>query len=346
MAKPTKKPATIHYRRLEDPTNAFAGTTLEQQVRNALDATPTGKTLALKSDFHLRVWTLPPDSDSLFVNLNQDGGPYMFGDLVHFTSGHMQALFEKVKIAAPVAPVKQMPAEGGEYIHSMLFWYIRGNHVFLLQGRTARTSEFERYLSWLLTNASNTMPAPLHVMLRSKFDPEVAGGPLQDIEEINIGGRLRPDTTPEAAAAKTRVVEEERHAGAFEAGGRNLVANVIAAVTGGDETAEDFLSRMDPKAELTVRVTIGYKARRVKIDRQAFRDLEVGLRNVPEAEVTVKAKNGKITPLGELQLTYPTSVAVKESLWMPDDVLLAFDRAYREFAESGKIDDAEDDDDA
>lgn len=344
MAKQNKKPVVIQYRRLEDVTLAFRGTTLEKEVRRALAAKQANATLALKDDFRLRVWS-PPSGDSLFLNQNQDGGPYMFGDLVHFTQGHMQALYEHVKTAAPSASIKQMRAQNGEFIHSMLFWYIRGNHVFVLQGRTARTAELEIYLSWLLAELAKTMPAPLNIILRSKFTPEAIGGTLQEIEEINIGGTLRQSertTVVPEVETKTRVVEEEHQAREFKAGGRSLVRDVINAITGGDTTSDDFLNKMDPKAELTVRVTIGYKAKRVRVDSKPLRDLEVGLRNIPDAEVSVKGHGGKMTPLGELQLSYKTTVDVKDSLWSPESVLQAFNRAYLEWTESGRIDDLED----
>jgi hypothetical protein len=342
VAKVIKKPALIHYRRLEDVTGVFQGTTLEAEVRRAMASPRVGQSRLMKDDYHLRVWTPQAGGDSLFINQNSDGAPaYYFGDLVHFVGGHMQALFEAVPNALPSAPVKQMAAQGGEFIHSVLFWYIRANHVFLLQGRTARTVDLERYLSWLLTDGTGAMTTPVNVILRSKFSPEAVGGDLQEIEEINIGGSLRASDMPTPIGAATKAVEaHETFAGGAD---RNLAAEVIRAVTGDAETADEFLSKIDARAELRVRVTIGYKAKRVQLDKRPLRDLEIGLRNLPEAEVTVRAKGGKKTPLGELQLTYPTKVAVRESLWDPKDVLEAFGRAYQEFAASGKIDNGDDD---
>src|SRR5579863_2149740 len=209
--------AVIQYRRLEDLTDAFKRSTLEKELRAALASKPTGKTTALKDDFHIRVYPRPADDDNLFLNDYTPAKDYLFGDLVHFTSGHMQALFEKVRTPKPRAAIKQMAPQNGEFIHSQLYWYVRGNHIFVLQARTTRTSDLEEYISWLLTEASARMKSPLHVILRSKFKPASVGGGLRDIDEINIGGTLAPTeraVTDDGAEllpeTRTRVIEEEQ----------------------------------------------------------------------------------------------------------------------------------------
>lgn len=344
-AKATKKPAAIHYRRLDDLTGAFAVTTLEMAIRSGMETTSSSGQV-LKDDFHVRVWTPIAGGESFFANEYHDGKNYVFGDLVHFTPGYMTALFEKVTTPTSRAPVKQFNNPDGEFIHSLLYWYIRGNHVFVLQGRTARTSDLERYMSWLLSDGSKLMPSPLHIVMAAKFKPESVGGELQNIEEIHIGGALRPSgqTPPNAgegslAASGTngRYLIETTEEKVYQRRGRSVASDVLDAITGDPTTTTEFLEKIDPDAELKVKVVIGISGKRRKVDRTPLRDLEVGLRNLPDSEVTVKAAGGKTTALGDLQLTYPTQIEVKNSLWHPDSVKAAFDRAYNEFVQSGRI---------
>lgn len=335
MARSKMLPATIHYRRLEDVTNAFGGTNLQAAIQKALHKN------SLQNDFHKRVFNRSGFSDSIFANQIKIEPAYAFGDLVHFTRGHMQALFQAVGRAIPQAPIKQMKAQDGEFIHSLLYWYIRGNHVFVLQARTVRTADLEDYLSWLLTDASSVLKKPLNVILRSKFDPSAVGGNLNDIEEIKIGGTIAPrkEVQPASDARIRTVIEDERVGDIERATERGIVRRVLEAMLGSEsKEVDNFINRIDPAAELKLRVTIGLQARRTKIDRTPLSELEVGLRNLPDAEVSVKARNGKSTPLGQLQLTYPTSISVIESLWDPTSVWSAFERAYEEFVASGKID--------
>jgi len=341
MPKPNLRPATIHYRRFDDVSGAFKDTTLEAAVRDALATTPAGKLLALNDDFHLRVYERKNKEDSLFLNDNHDGDTFIFGDLVHFTTGHMQALFEEVKKAAPRATIKQMKAPAGEFIHSMLYWYLRGNNVFVLQALTTRTSELEDYLSWLLTTGSGKMKPPVHIILESKFDPAAVGGDLKDIEEIVVGGTLASSQAAQKAvdgAEEVVVIDEHKKVGeAVKDTGRGTVESVLRAMFGDAAIVDDFLKSVPHEAKVNLRVTIGLSGKRAKIDKAPLKALETGLRNLPDAEVSVRSKGGKTTPLGELQLHYPTKITFKQSLWDPQSVLDAFDRAYKEFVATGKI---------
>lgn len=109
----SRKAVTIHYRRLEDETNAFNGQTLEGAVRAAmsqqLDDGP------LSDHWKRRAWVVPPsDEDTLLMNLYHDGSGYFFGDLTQYTRGFMQALLTNMEDAPTLDVEQEPPPEGKE----------------------------------------------------------------------------------------------------------------------------------------------------------------------------------------------------------------------------------------
>jgi hypothetical protein len=144
-----RKPVTIHYRKFNRA--ATVGQTLEELVRRAMESNVEGTT-QIKERYLARLFTL--NSDNYFINTYSDGSgtiPLVFGDILHFTKGHLQALCQTADDSASVVPVQQMKApEQSEYVHSQMFWMLKGDHAFIIQSMSLRTIEFEQYLDWLL----------------------------------------------------------------------------------------------------------------------------------------------------------------------------------------------------
>ena len=130
-----RQAVTIHYRRFADDNDLLGGRTLEDFINDAMTHSADGG--PLKDDWSRRTRQIPPEhSDTHFINLYSDGNGHFFGDLSHYTRGHMQALLEQAD-RVPFLNVLQMPApEGREYLHSVMYWLARGNHVLVLQSRS------------------------------------------------------------------------------------------------------------------------------------------------------------------------------------------------------------------
>lgn len=138
-------------------------------------------------------------SDNYFINTYSDGAgatPLVFGDILHFTKGHLQALCKTADDNAASVPVQQMKApEQSEYVHSQMFWMLKGDHAFVIQSMSLQTTEFEQYLDWLLKTRTTGLPKEQPVILEMKFDADLVGGDLSDIQEIVVGGVAAPAPT-------------------------------------------------------------------------------------------------------------------------------------------------------
>jgi hypothetical protein len=333
MPLPVKQ-VTVHYRRLDDIAGAFGARSLEQYLRAALNTLDNGVRIADR--LRHRLWQRSGD-DNLFINILHDSGTAVFGDLTHFTRGHLQALFDAGLIDEPVVNVEQLPApEHMEYVHSIMFWLVIGGHVFLIQSQSLRTDALEQYLTWLLANRTRTIVAPAHVILASRFDPAAVGGDLSDLKEIVIGGIVTPAEPREAPLRVTEVTET----GEVTARRGTLFGQareVLAALFGGHAQADEYLRVVPAEAELSVEVHIGYKTRKRRIDRQPLQALERGLRNLGDGELTVVAREGKRAPDGDIRLQQTVAVTVNGSLLDPTDVRAKMMAVYRNFVDTGKI---------
>lgn len=350
-----RKPVTIHYRKFGRPEG---GRSLEESVREAMNE-PTDDGSRIRSRYLERLLTL--GSDSYFVNTYQDGAgqiPLVFGDILHFTKGHLQALCKTADDKAAYVPVQQMKApEQSEYVHSQMFWMIKGDHVFVLQSVSLKTPELEQYLEWLLKKRTSKLSETCPVILGAKFDVDAVGGDLGDIQEIIVGGVA----TPSPALSEVEAVDQEdrgaefverevMQSGQIGTGGRAgwaTARSILRELLGGDANVENLMRAVPPDAELNVQVHIGYQTKKRKIDRVALRQLETGLRHLPDSQLQVKSKGANLGADGTIRLHHNASIRliiaqdgdsqVIGTLLDPNDVLRAMVEAYSTFVANGKI---------
>lgn len=331
-----RKPLTVHYRRMEDPVGALNGSTLEAVVRAAITNPHNGE--ALSGHWKRRAWLVPPDNtDTLLMNVFHDDGISFFGDLTVYTHGFMQALLRSEQDAAMLPVEQQPPPVGREYIHSMMFWMVIGNHVLTIQSRSLTTKQLEQYLTWLLKERTNEMGANGQVLLNAKFDVNDMGGDLDDVREIIVGGagvvQAAPVRVPDQPVeVPEREVEQRVDVDAKRSWGERAI-NVLRAIMSNEADVQRLLESIPEGADLDVSVHIGYKAKKRRVSRAP---MQQALRNLPEGEITAVGKHGRQSG-GDIRLSFPVSVLCNGSLLDPNDVRSKLRSAYDYFVENGKI---------
>jgi hypothetical protein len=346
-----RKPVTIHYRKFNRA--ATVGQTLEELVRRAMESNAEGTT-QIKERYLARLFTL--NSDNYFINTYSDGSgitPLVFGDILHFTKGHLQALCQTADASAAVVPVQQMKApEQSEYVHSQMFWMLKGDHAFIIQSMSLRTIEFEQYLDWLLKTKTTLLNGAHPIVLDARFDEDEIGGDLGDIQEIIVGGIATPTPTMpdiEGTDGVERVTEVTQH-GQIDTGrttGWDTAKAILRELLGGDANVASLMNAVPADAELNVQVHIGYKTKKRKVDRVALRQLETGLRNLPDSQLQIKSKGARVSADGTIRLHHNASIRLIKTqdgdnqiigtLLDPADVLRATIEAYTNFVANGKI---------
>lgn len=347
----TRKPVTIHYRRFSD--NALIkGLSLEDGVRSAMAIQENG--IRLADRYSLRIFE--NGDDNLFANVYHDGldsgDSLVFGDILHFTKGHLQALFDAGQRDVASASVEQMRApERKEYIHSIMYWMIKDDHVFVIQSTSLRTEALENYLGWLLSTKTQVAPTPSSIVLASQFDGAAVGGDLNDIQELIIGGVATPppieakDHPPAAQPVTDTEVKGKIDTAATT--GWQQAREILSTLLGGSANVDKIMDAVPEGADLSVEVHIGYKTRKRAVSREGLKSLETGLRNLPDSQLQVRARDGVKTADGSIRLHHPASIQFHEvqdgdekrpgSLLDPTDVLRAMKEAHAVFVANGKI---------
>lgn len=348
-----RKQITIQYRKFVRPSGVKYS--LEEMIRSAMDY-PVDGGIQLKHRYLERL--REEGADNYFINLYQDSSQslgFVFGDILHFSKGHLQALAKTADQKAQSVPVQQLKApEQSEYVHSQMFWMIKDDHAFVVQSMSLKTADLEGYLAWLLKTKSTTLGSENEVTLTSKFDIGDMGGDLADIQEIIIGGVATPpplkfDNNRELPETIDKISEVTEH-GQIDTGrttGWATARKILAELLGGEANVASLMQSVPPDAELDVQVHIGFKTKKRRIDRVALTQLETGLRNLPDSQLQVRAKGGKIGSDGTIKLHHNASIKlitsmdgnneIIGSLLDPTDVLRATIEAYSTFVANGKI---------
>jgi len=342
-----KKQTVIHYRKYEAKEGE---SDFESTLRKGIESN-ISEGHSLISRFKLRIQNI--DGESVFANLlssaqDSENKSYIFGDLVCFTKGQLQPLVDASKDDAASADVEQMTAPGEkEYLHSQMFWFVRKNHVLAIQSQSLQTKQLEDYFYWLLTTRTSINDKDHSVILASKFDSSAVGGDLADLKEVIIGGTVQ--TQDVQKKDQDEIVTEENLTKTIdkEAKGKSktYIRKILDAVIPDSANVERILSSIPEKAELLVRVHIGFQTKKRKVDKQALKDIEVGLRNIPDSQLAVRGRDGVQDAEGNIRLQYRAGIdltpgpdtAHPGALLSPSDVLRAMLEAYRYFEANGKI---------
>lgn len=343
-----RKPVTIHYRKFSRAETIPH--TLEELVRRAMSTAVDGD-VQIRSRYLARLFTV--GSDNYFINTYSDGSDatsLVFGDILHFTKGHLQALCKTADDNAASVPVHQMKApEQSEYVHSQMFWMVRGDHAFVVQSMSLRTAEFEQYLDWLLKTKTTQLAKDHPIILDAKFDEDEIGGDLSDIQEIIVGGVAAPTpTVPDREMTeRARDVTQRGQIDTGRTTGWATATAILRELLGGDANVASLMNAVPADAELNVQVHIGYQTKKRKVDRIALRQLETGLRNLPDSQLQIKAKGARVAADGTVRLHYNASIRLIKTqdgdsqiigtLLDPNDVLRATVEAYSNFVANGKI---------
>lgn len=354
-----RKPVTIHFRKLDRiDTNIPEGLTLENAIKAAMNFEVDGK--ALRRRYLSRTYS--SGGDNFFINTyaekTADDVPIAFGDILHFTKGHLQALCKTADQNAESVPVQQMKApEQSEYVHSQMFWMVKDDNVFIIQSLSLDTETFETYLSWLLRLKSKVFPTKAEVVLTTKFDEALVGSDLSEIKELVVGGVVSaapaPMVLPEDGVRSTDAepsaqdVVESRNVDAIGSTGWSQAREILSSLMQGTANVDRLLAKVPRDAELSVKVHIGFKTKRRSIDRASLRQLERGLRNLPDTQLQVVAKGATKAADGMIRLHHKASVQLMKvrdgesqimgSLLDPNDVRRAMMDAYTKLKASGKI---------
>ena len=283
----------VHYRKLvRNGAIAANGVTLYQAIADALDsAHPDGGCYA--DNWRYRLMSSGDASQNRFFNHVHLDPQSAFGTLCAFTPDDMQALIGTGQgQPAPTLSISEQHAPGGnDYLTGIAYWFVIDDHCYIVQHIAVRAKALEEYLTWLLRKTGNIGQNDA-IILQNAFD--IPAADIDEVKSVEIGG-LATGAEPPAnlvPAERERIIEERRSIA--EKGTIWSKAGKILVEIFGPIEAERILESVPPNAALDVKVNIGYRTTRRRIDRVFMNDLATGLRNIEDGELGIRTKDGRI----------------------------------------------------
>jgi hypothetical protein len=276
----------------------------------------------------------------------------VFGDVCLFSPGNMQVLLKIASEDVPHASLddalraldiaEQKAPPGMEYLHGITYWAVIGDHFYQIQHTSLPSKAMEEYLTWMLRDQSKVIGSGHYVELQAEFDRDQIGKDLGEINAIEIGG-LVPETVhdePQVPSRGGKVVEfdqreslGDRIAQTFQSAKKILVDLL------GEVEAQRLIESMPSEAALEVKVNIGYRARRRKIQKEFMSNLASGLRDLPDGQIRIRGRDGEIKGT-DARLSADMNIkrmSDTSSLLDLEDVLRQLKELHRRFLHDGRI---------
>ncbi|MFH5926147.1 hypothetical protein [Roseomonas xinghualingensis] len=343
---------TVHYRRFETPDKSDDGNTLQALLIRCLSTkAPSGKTIL--DDFDARTFPFPNDHQfQWLIHAIEASDESVFGALLLFCpdtyvpviARQEKATDEHKTLAETLAELEiaeRPPLAGESFLAGIAYWYVVGNHMFIVQHVSLQTKAFELYFGQLFS-AAGVADKNSKFGLTSVFDRGIVGGDLQEVSAVEIGGvmpRFSPEARAAAAELVSREIKTEKEVGVQRVALFDKAKEILVACLG-SANAEKIMLQMPADAELQVDVRFGYRTRKRSVSRAALLELAQAARNLPDGEVRAIGRDGK--QIGsDLRLSTPMPfemVRARGSLIKLDSAKAQLQRVYQRFVEDKKID--------
>lgn len=276
--------------------NEANGNDLQSLLTNALKA----KTVALS-----RRQSTDHEGQFRLINYNGPFKGLRVGEMFDYTRGHQQPTAEfdddaeQLELSS-IAP----PDERTEFLHSILYFGIRGNAVILAQSMSLKALQFEEYINWLLREAG--------LLSDEDFVAFCDQPPIEQRKELwNTKGieiKAPVDLTPSKAAPgvigeiyDTKSISLRPTGSAWE----SLRALLPAEINLPSKLSANDIVR---ERSLEVRLFLTWSNNQKDDSTELLDDISNQLRHVDsELDYTIHTRSGKITR-DEIKLKKPVSV--------------------------------------
>lgn len=223
--------------------------------------------------------------------------------------------------------IKAPPGDDGkerQWVDGLLYFYVHGDTVILIQSAALRAGQFEAHLSWLLKPAGNG--AGPSVRLADQYGrsalEQIA---TQHVKDVVVGGPLLQGGVVPVVAEQPQVRTR------FEVGGRMLEA--LQSVLELDRAPGfDWQAGLDGNIEAWLHVS--YR-RRTNEDAQRLLDrIALALRNAEDLETVITLNNGQKIEGDALKLSRNCRIESREGVLLAEQAFAAMAGWHKELVET------------
>jgi hypothetical protein len=317
---PESKRRLFHYRKAT--FFQIVGRTLQELLEEALQkCTPVGKRFQPQNIEGDETW-------KLFINTHRSALGMEFGNLVLYAPDQNRHIItedqEKDELdIQQIGPPAHEDGKKRQFLDSILYYGVSGNHVILLQSVALRSRNLESYFNWLLREAG--LVDDSNLVFLNNFAPPITHEKLEgsEVKSVRIGTPLADVGIPETVGAVPADTSEIR----FRPKGQGLE---LLRVMMPERMKELRWSDLSESSNLEIFVEVTYKRQTDPTSQKVLNQITSSLRNLNDDDVRIVLKNGLTIIGSELQVknyfnidTYgglvdPTDVFKKMQAWLID----------------------------
>lgn len=255
------------------------------------------------------------ENSFLLLNSVRSRWTMLFGAMLIYSRGRNQPLVTEDDAAddlevEQLAPPASASGARRDFVDSLLFFGIKGNHVVLLQSSGLRARQFETHLNWLLQTQTQTIGEDDRIELADHPSKSAIKEVLKSpVKRVSVGIPL------ESRSAGSR--QQTKHL-SFKPEGVGF--GVLRTLLGPDWLNKVKLDESLDESRLKVEVLVSYTRTTSTSGQELLNDIAVQLRHQEPEDVSIELKNGAKLTGDELKVSGPVSVTAYGGLVDPEDL--------------------------
>ncbi|HHL31066.1 MAG TPA: hypothetical protein ENJ41_00680 [Oceanospirillales bacterium] len=292
-----KKNKTLYYKKA---TFLQDGGDLQKSLANALKS---------RKNLGARKETLnEEDKTYRLVGKSTKQGGMLFGNLVLYTAGVHQNMIafkedEEELNFEDIPPPQKKDGRHREFLDSVLYFGVLGNHVVVAQSSALRSRELENHWMWLLSDCTKVLNGDDRVMLIDQ-STKATRKTLQKahVKSVILGSEL--ETIPEQDSTETTTLKTKKLRYTPVGKARDL----LQAIVGEDFFSRNKLEDSLDDANLHVTLEISYLRKTTENAQKLLDNLAVSMRHTDKDDVAIKLEGGGTIKGDDLNINGPIRV--------------------------------------
>ena len=310
LSKETKR-RTINYKLVKLGNHPLS---LQKMLESTL--------LNIKSDFHLasnRRESLTEDGNSFrFINrYTQHDNDMLLCQIVQFEQGRSQMtiVIDKKANMFEVNPIstkdmKSKKGESTEFLESMAYFGIMGNHMVVMGSQALKSRELERHLNWYLNSLTKQMDGAVILSDRptAKAMKQLEKG---SAKSVSIGSEIKytQGITEEPSSVRVESFEENvTEAKSVKWSPVGLGASILECLRDNGYIGKFDLNETLDDANLQVSIEFKYNRKTTKSGQRVIDTLSSSLRHLDKEDVKINLKGGGEIKGDDLKLSHEISI--------------------------------------
>jgi hypothetical protein len=187
-----------------------------------------------------------------------------------------------------------------EFLESILYFCVYGDHVLILQARGLRVGAFEQYIGWLLERA-NVLSGDQKILLADQATTRAAGAIRRShVKSVSLGLPLTGHVSARQDGSKARI----------KVGGPIIKA--LRELIGPEVDHMRLEDALDGNIEATIELR--WSRSTTEPAQRILDKLAVALRNIEPDEVDIVLNDGTTVKGDDLKLVVPVTVKARENI--------------------------------